>query len=148
MSVCPVGSSSSAARNGELPMAQTRKYDNATPTMPPRNRNRQRFEQKLRQDVAASGPQRLAHTNFPRTLGHRDEHDVHHAHAADHQREHADEIQHELEPVGNAANHRRGIAVVAQIDGPLIARVEAMPGGQQLADLVDRLRVQLGGSTV
>src|SRR5687768_7495533 len=43
------------------------------------------LDQKLHEDVLAPGTQRLSQTDLPRSLRHRDEHDVHDADAADDQ---------------------------------------------------------------
>ena len=60
-------------------------------------RRRQPLEQELQQDRAAPRAERLAQADLARPLGDRHEHDVHHADAADGQRQHADERQHELQ---------------------------------------------------
>src|SRR5215472_15908762 len=43
------------------------------------------FEGELQKDVTLSGADCFAHANFARARGHTDQHEVHHAHAADHQ---------------------------------------------------------------
>ena len=46
---------------------------------------RNSFEGELEQDVSLGCSNGLAHADFPGSLSHRDEHDVHHPHAAHHQ---------------------------------------------------------------
>ena len=66
------------------------------PTHAAGERRGQPFEQKLQQDLAAFRAERLAHADLARPLLHVDEHDVHDADAADRQRQHADEREHDL----------------------------------------------------
>ena len=53
----------------------------------------QGLDQKLKGDVAIARAQRLAQSHFLGALGHADQHDVHHADAADAERQHADESE-------------------------------------------------------
>ena len=45
---------------------------------------RDRFERELKHDVLSGRAQRLTDTYLPRSFRHAHQHDVHHAHAADH----------------------------------------------------------------
>ena len=45
------------------------------------------------------------------------------------QRQRTDEIQHNLQPFRDAANHRLDVACVANVDGSRVDRVEAMARG-------------------
>ena len=47
---------------------------------------RHSFNQKLRQNIVAARADCHAHTDFARSLGHADEHDVHDSNSADQQR--------------------------------------------------------------
>ena len=58
-----------------------------------------------------------------------------HPAAADHQRERADEIEDELQPVRNTGDHGGRIAGIPNVHGALVAGVEPVAGREQLAHL-------------
>src|SRR3989454_2886686 len=60
-------------------------------------RNQERFGQKLQEDVPAARPERLLRANLTRALHHRNQHDVHHSHATDCQRQRAYKRKQHLE---------------------------------------------------
>ena len=66
-------------------------------------RQRHRLDQELDQDVLAPRADRLAQADLARALGHRHQHDVHDADAADQQRDADDRAHHR----GDAAEHAR-----------------------------------------
>ncbi len=82
-------------------------------------------------------PQRHADADLARPLGHRDEHDVHHADAADEQRQEGDADHHHVEAAGDLVvepeqglvGHRREVVV--------LVRAQPAPRAQHGADLVD-----------
>ena len=90
------------------------------------------------------GSERLANADLPCALRDRYEHDVHHADAADHQRERADEIQHELQAVRDAADHGGRVAGVAHVHRARVTGVETVPAREQLSHLANGLLVHLG----
>ena len=98
----------------------------------------------MREDVPASRPQRFSDADLARAFRHRHQHDVHHADAADHQRQRTDEVEDKLQTLGDAANHGLHVAAVADVHRAFVARVEMVPRGQKLAHLAYRLRVQCG----
>ena len=59
----------------------------AIPTPPPDQAQQHGLDQELLEDVMAAGADGHPQADFPRPLGHRDEHDVHDAHPAHDQRD-------------------------------------------------------------
>ena len=66
----------------------------AQPSASPLSQRQQHaFHQEIGQDRAPRGAQGFAQADLARALGHRNQHDVHHAHAAQRQRHHRDRAQ-------------------------------------------------------
>jgi hypothetical protein len=66
--------------------AMARPNPSATPMAPPATPQHQRFDHELREHVAVARPDRKPEADLARPLGHRHQHDVHDADAADEQR--------------------------------------------------------------
>ena len=97
-----------------------------------------RLEQELAEDAVALGADRLADADLARALGDRDEHDVHHADAADEERDAGDQEadqQHHAHDVVERPDQR-----VQLVDGEVVRL--GRPQLADLAHLADRPRTR------
>ena len=76
----------------------------AMPITRARAADQSRFDQELKQNFAALGADGLANSDFAGALGYRDQHDVHDSDAADGQRQHGDQQQHDRQGHGDISS--------------------------------------------
>src|SRR5262245_28547232 len=108
------------------------------PSQAPDQRQRDRLNQELHEDVARAGAYGHSQADLPRTLGHRDEHDVHDSDAAHHQRNRSDGREEERHYPARLFLSLQDFRQVAQSEVVLLARLEPMALAQEAADLFFR----------
>src|SRR5271166_6184289 len=99
-------------------------------------RDGHRFRKELEQDVAPAAAQRLFHADLARTLGDRDQHDVHQADPADAQRKRADEGQQNLQPCDDDIELFQLLHHVVDEHRTFVVGLEVVLLGQHSAHLV------------
>ena len=122
MSADRLASSSNSDRNGCGLKSDTSSHEHAHASRAAGDRGYDALEQELQQDRAAPRAERLADADLPRPLGHRHEHDVHDADAADRQRQHADEAEHQLQPEDDAGRDLGGLRRAEHAQRPIVGR--------------------------
>src|SRR5262245_44967030 len=80
----------------------------------------------------------LPYADLPRALGYGNQHDVHHADAADGESQSSNEGQDELQSIGNSVDDLHVFDRVVQAQSAFIFRIEAILGAYDLASLRDR----------
>ena len=95
----------SVPRNGRTPATFVSTHERTMPMMPPVKVMTSASSRNCSSMWRRRAPEGLAHADLARPLGDRHEHDVHHAHAADHQRQAADERQDDLQARRHPADH-------------------------------------------
>ena len=104
-----------------------------------------RLDEELAQDVVAAGADGHAQADLAGPLGDGDEHDVHDAHPADHQRDHGHGQQQDAHQLRGRAQRLGDFAHVADVEIVGLVLLDAVPLVQQGGDLLDGLRNLLGG---
>ena len=113
------------------------------PINPSSKSQHQRLQQELHQDMPRPRAQRLAQPDLARALGHRDQHDIHHAHPAHRQRDRANQAQHGLQPQRKRVDHLPVFDRVPHRSRFVVPGIEVMPTRDHLAHRGDCLEVQL-----
>src|SRR6185312_9768113 len=94
------------------------------------------FDQKLHEDVAATGADGHANADFAGPLGDADEHDVHDPHATDDQRDAGDRGDHHGQRADDDVEDVGDLGDIADDEIVGLAGVNVVPLGQELADFV------------
>ena len=103
-------------------------------------RERRRLDEELREDVARARADREAHADLARPLGHRHEHDVHDADAADDERHRGDAGEQRGEHPGDRLEQRLDLARIAHGEVVVVARGDVAAAAQDLGDLAPSRR--------
>ncbi len=93
------------------------------------------FDQELPQDLAAARAERLADADLARPLGHRDHHDRHHADAADHQRDRADDDERQERRLADLIPDLEQRVLRAEIEVVRLIEAQAVADAHQRFDL-------------
>src|SRR5262244_2494423 len=91
----------------------------------------QGFSKELCPYVAFGGSQGPAQADFANPFVNRNQHDVHHPHAADSQGEGPDESQQHLKPDGDAIDHGTKLFAAEHLDGLLVGGGKALAVGNR-----------------
>src|SRR5262249_46025619 len=106
-------------------------------------RQRERFGEELDPYVPPSSAERAPKADLANPLVDRDEHDVHHADAADSERERPDEEQQYLKPDGETVDDRTEALAAERLERVLVGRREALTLGERGTHLLDGVALEL-----